>query len=175
VPLFLDRLPFHCWTDHTRSPPQEHWSVVLPVVLSDPGLPAPSANAVPRLWLFDTGTRGEAFVWRQHLLGAGLDPELKRQPHAVAITSVVGGKETVPVRAALLWLVSNLPALQGKPFPLELPHGVPFRDVPALPDPEFHRPVLGMRPLLRARLRVELDFAGRALSLWTPDEAGTPA
>ena len=44
-----------------------------------------------------------------------------------------------------------------------------------LPDPEFHRPLVGMRALLRARLRVELDFVGKTLSLWTPDHSEAKA
>lgn len=175
VPLFLDRFPFHCWTDRTRTPPQEHWSAVLPVLLTEPGLAAPPANASPQLWVFDTGTRGEAFAWRQHLLGAGLDPDVDRLPSPVLITAAVGGKEALPVCAADLWLVSNLPAFQGAPWHLELLPGLPFRDLATLPDPEFHRPLVGMRALLRARLRAELDFAGKALSLWTPDNAAGEA
>jgi hypothetical protein len=169
VPLFLDRFPFHCWTDHTRTPPQEHWAVVLPVLLTEAGLPAPPGDAAPQLWVFDTGARGEAFAWRHHLLSAGLDPNTERLLPPRTITSAVGGKELVPVRRALVWLVSNLPPLQGQPYPLELKDGLPFRDVPALPDPQFHRPLLGLRPLLRAGLRVDLDFRAKALSLWTPD------
>jgi hypothetical protein len=169
VPLFIDRLSFHCWTDNTRNPPKEHWSIVLPVVLTEAGLSAPPPTAKPYQWVFDTGNRGEAFAWRQHLLDAGLNPDVERPSTTVAITSAFGDKEAVPVRWVLLWLQSNLPALEGQPYRLELPHGLPFRDVPTLPDPQFHRPVLGMRPLLRARVRVELDFAARTLSLWTPE------
>jgi hypothetical protein len=40
------------------------------------------------------------------------------------------------------------------------------RSVP--PDPEFHRALVGMRPLVRAGLKLEIDFANRAVSLWTP-------
>lgn len=164
--LFLDRFPFHCWTDHTRTPPKEHWSVVLPVVLTAPALSAPPDWATPRLWVFDTGTRGEAFAWRQHLLDAGLDPNINRWPSPVLITSAVGGKETLPICVVDLWLVSNLPGLAGTPWQLELEPGLPFRDVPHLPDPEFHRPLLGLRPLLRAGLKVDLDFAQKTVSVW---------
>jgi hypothetical protein len=169
VPLFLDRFPFHCWTDHTRIPPQEHWSVVLPVVLTEPGLATPLPAAPTQLRVFDTGTRGEAFAWRQHLVSAGLDPDTDRYPQSVTITSAVGGKEALPIRPALLWLVSNLPAFQGTPWRLELLPGLPFRDAPNYPDPEFHRPLLGLRPLLRTGLKVELDFARKTVCLWTPD------
>jgi hypothetical protein len=174
VPLFLDRLPFRRWTDNTRTPPREHWSVVLPVLLTEPGLTAPPTNASLHEWVFDTGTRGEAFAWRQHILAAGLNPDADRLPSPVRVTSAAGGKETLPVCAADLWLISNLSAPPA-PWHMELLPGPPFRDVPALPDPEFHRPLVGMRALLRARLRVELDFDGKTLSLWTPDDAGAPS
>jgi hypothetical protein len=167
--LFIDRLPFHCWVDQTRTPPQPHWSIVLSILLTEPGLTVPPATATAQVWVFDTGTRGEAFAWRHHLVSAGLDPDVDRLPLPVTITSALAGRESLPVRRALLWLVSNLPALAGTPWRLELLPGLPFRDVATLPDPEFHRPLLGLRPLLRAGLRIELEFAQKTLSLWTPD------
>ena len=30
MPLFIDRFPFHSWTDQTRRRPKDYWSVVLP-------------------------------------------------------------------------------------------------------------------------------------------------
>jgi hypothetical protein len=41
MPLFIDRLPFHCWTDSTRTPPLSHWTIVLPIVLTEPMLLQP--------------------------------------------------------------------------------------------------------------------------------------
>jgi hypothetical protein len=172
VVLLLDRFPFHCWTDKTRTPPQEYWSIVLPVLLTEPGLAAPPATAISRAWLFDPGTRGEAFAWRQHIVDASLDPDLDRLPNSVAITSALGGKELLPICAADLWLVSNLPALGGTPWHLELLPGLPYRDGPQFPDPEFHRPLIGLRPLLRAGLKVELEFAQKTVSIWVPDKPG---
>jgi hypothetical protein len=78
LPLFIDRLPFACWVDQTRTPPSAHWSVVLPMFVSDPNLPAPPPNAPLQHWVLDTGNRGAAFAWRQHLLDAGLDPDILR-------------------------------------------------------------------------------------------------
>jgi hypothetical protein len=169
VLLFLDRFSFKRWTDHTRTPPEHHWSVVVPILVTEPEVAAPPPGAAPQEWVFDTGNRGEAFAWRQHLLNAGLDPDALRIPGRMMITSALGGKEELPLCDVDLWLVSNLPALQGQPWRMEVHHGVPFRDVPQLPDPHFHRPLVGLRVLRRARLKVELDFAQDTISIWAPD------
>ncbi len=168
MPLFLDRFPFQRWVDQTRTPPVQQWVAVLPVLLSEPGLSAPPAGAAPQLWLLDTGSRGEAFAWRHHLLTGGLDPDVGHFPRTVSITSALGGKHSVPSREADLWLVSNLPALQGQPWRLELMQGIPFYDIQALPDPHFNRPLIGTRALRRGRLRVELDFDAAVVSVWVP-------
>jgi hypothetical protein len=175
MPLFLDRLPLHFWTDRTRTPPQSHWSVVLPVLVTDPNLPAPPASALAQSWCLDTGNTGEAFAWRHHLLTAGLDPTKHLAPTRAVLTSSLGARLLVRVRAADLWLVSNIPAHQGSPFRLHLDPGIPFHDIPTLPDPNLNRPLIGLRALRRAGLRVELDFANDTVSVWTPDPpAPTP-
>ena len=107
--LFLDRLPFHRWIDQSRTPPVEHWSVVLPMLVTESGLSAPPSNASVQGWSFDSGNTGEAFAWRHHLLAGGLDPNVQRARGLIAVTSTVGGKEYLPIRQADLWLVSNLP------------------------------------------------------------------
>jgi hypothetical protein len=168
MPLFLDRYPLQRWVDQTRTPPVEQWVAVLPVLLSEPGLAAPPPGAAVQHWFLDTGSRGEAFAWRHHLLVGGLDPDVGRFPRIVSVTSALGGKHPVPSREADLWLVSNLAAFQGQPWRLELMQGVPFYDVQTLPDPHFNRPLIGMRALRRARLRVEVDCAADAVSVWVP-------
>src|SRR5262245_53402569 len=170
MPLFIDRLPFHSWTDRTRTPAQRHWSVVLSVFVTDRGLPAPAAGAVVQEWLLDTGSRGEGFAWRHHLVAAGLDPDVHQDPTRVAVTTAATGtKVTHPVRRANFWLVSNLPALQNSPLRMAIEPGIPFRDVPTLPDPNLHRLRSGLRVLRRAQLRIELDCAHDTVSIWTPD------
>jgi hypothetical protein len=129
--------------------------------------PPPGLSA--QEWFFDTGNSGEAFAWRYHLLVAGLDPDLHHASVRVAVTSSVGGKTVVPIRQADLWLVSNLPAHQGTPYRLVLERGIPFRNVPTIPDPHFSRPLIGMRTVRRARLRVEVDCNTDTVSVWTPD------
>src|SRR5262245_51262450 len=114
-------------------------------------LAAPPPVSVIQEWALDTANRGEAFAWRQHLLIAGLDPEQERLPQP-RIIQTVGGRISVPARQADLWLISNLPALQGAPYRIELLRGLPFRDVPRLPDPNLERPLIGIQALRSARL-----------------------
>ena len=165
--LFLDRCPLYCWTDHTRQPPFQRWSVSLPVLLTDPGSPTPLPDAPAQRWVFDTAYTGEAFAWRHHLQTAGLDPDAERAG-SVRHGSALGTSHLLSIRAADLWLVSNIPALRGKFLRIELDPGIAFRDVPQRPDPEFHRPLIGLRALHRAGVRLQIDFARATVSLWTP-------
>jgi hypothetical protein len=167
MPLFIDRLPFHQWTDHTRTPAQTNWTVILPVLLTEAGLPSPLVATVPQEWALDTPNRGEAFAWRHHLTLAGLDPDQDRLPQTMTIRTV-SGQMVVPIRDADLWLVSNIPALQPTPYRMVLRRGLPFRDVTTLPDPEYQRPLIGVRAMRSAGLRVEIDFAADTISVWTP-------
>ena len=166
--LFIDRLPFHVWTDPTRTPPLSYWSVVLPVLITEPTLAGPPPVTQVQDWVLDTGNRGEAFAWRHHLIQAGIDPDQGRLPQAMSIRTITGNL-TVPVRDVDLWLVSNLTANQPSPYRVVLHRGLPFHDVPTLPDPQFQRPLIGIRALRAAKLRVELDFAKDTVSVWTPD------
>ncbi|HEV3085476.1 MAG TPA: hypothetical protein VGY66_37330 [Gemmataceae bacterium] len=174
--LIIDRYPFHCWTDNTRANPVTYWSARLPVYLCDPGMSAPAGDAAKQEWTLDTGNTAEAFAWRDHLRQAGLvlakDPWLL--PHKVSVSSAISGKrkEAARVRQANIWLVSNVPGIAHRLWRIELARGIIFRDVAARPDPELHRPLIGFKALLKARLRVELDFVGKTVSVWAPDSAG---
>jgi hypothetical protein len=167
MPLIIDRLPFHCWIDATRSPPVSHWTIVLPVLLTEPGLAAPPATAKIQEWVLDIGNRGEALAWRHHLLQAGLDPNQKRFPQTIAIRTVAG-TIAVPIRDADLWLVSNLSGSPLVPHRMVLERGLPFLDTPKLPDPNYQRPLIGLRALRRAGLRIEADCAYDVVSVWVP-------
>jgi hypothetical protein len=168
VSLFIDRLPFHRWTDFTRSPPWSQWTIVLPIVLTEPVLLNPPAVTGEIDWVLDTGNRGEAFAWRQHLIDAGLDPDQGRMPLPMVIRTVAGTL-TVPVRDVDLWLVSNIPALRPSPYRMVLHRGLPFHDVTTRPDPPFQRPIIGIRALRAVGLKIEIDFAKDTISVWTPD------
>jgi hypothetical protein len=165
VLLFIDRLPIHQWVDNTHTPPIWHWSIRLAVLPSPSGL-SPS-TVRPQQWVVDTGYTDEAFAWRYHLEDAGLNPDTDRGAPVQLRGSANMGRVQVPVRRADLWLVSNLPQLP--PFSLPLQRGIAFHDRRvAAPDPESQRALVGMRPLIRAGLKVEVDFASRTVSLWTP-------
>jgi hypothetical protein len=167
MPLFIDRLPFHCWTDLTRTPPLWYWTVVLPVIVAEPWLASPPATGAEQEWVLDTGNRGEAFAWRHHLVLANVDPDQGRLPLPMTIRSVTGSA-TVPVRDADLWLVSNLAGATPAAYRIVLHRGLPFHDSVSLPDPHFQRPLIGIRALRTAGLKVEIDFAGDTVSVWTP-------
>jgi hypothetical protein len=167
--LFIDKLPFHSWIDRTRTPPEIHYSVIVPVFVTDLDTLCPLENAPIQEWALDTGSRGEGFAWRHHFVTAGLDPDAMLAEKNVAVTSVLGRKESVPMCTATIWLVSNLPAFKGRPFRMEFDPGIPFFNVPALPDPQFQRPLIGLRAMRRAGLRVEIDCGHDTLSVWTPD------
>jgi hypothetical protein len=107
VPLLIDRLPFQYWTDSSRSPPLAYWTVVVPIMITEPSLASPPSVAHLQEWVLDTGNRGEAFAWRHHLMQAGLDLDAGRLPQAMTIRTVTG-KVVVPVRDVDLWLVGNL-------------------------------------------------------------------
>jgi hypothetical protein len=132
-------------------------------------LTAPFPGGPVQEWVLDTGNTGEGFAWRHHLVQAGLDPDVRRLPGHIRITgSAIQQPTRVSLREADLWLASNLPAFQSKQFRIRMERGLPFLDLPIRPDPLFNRPLIGMRSLRRADLRVEIDFAADVVSVWTP-------
>jgi hypothetical protein len=165
--LFLDRLPLHSWVYHTPSQSVRLWSVSLPVLPAAPGPQAPPSGLPPQRWLLDTACTGEGLAWRPHLQSAGLNPAIRRAS-PIRIRTAGGQLQQVPVRKAALWLFSNIPALSKQPFRLALSPGIPFVDRDFSGDPELYSPVIGLQALLRAGLRVQIDFAKQMLSVWTP-------
>jgi hypothetical protein len=166
VPLFIDHLPLYAWTRRTALSEERLLSVCLPCLLSDPDQkPAPKAQ--PQRWALDTRFTGEAYAWRHHLVAAGLDPDRFRNRSAF-LPPLGGSPQEFPVRGADLWLVSNIPHLRPTPWRITLRRGIAFRNRRALPDPETNCPLLGLRALERAGLRVAIDFARATVSVWTP-------
>jgi hypothetical protein len=115
----------------------------------------------------DTAFSGEAFAWRQHLQEVGLSPDADLLDSR-RFGGALGAVEELPVRDADLWLFSNLPALRESPWRIELGEGLAFRNVPHLPNPQLNTPLIGIRALRRAGLRVYRDFARATVSVWTP-------
>jgi len=136
------------------------------MIATEPGVETVPLVAKPQRWVFDSGFTGDAFAWRSHLEEPGLNPRTNLAGTAPA-KSAFGQEEALPIRKAALWLKSNIPSLQGTPFRIALSPGILFRDA-AEPDPEFFRPVIGMRALMRAGLKVRIDFAKARISIWTP-------
>src|SRR5438876_3823177 len=125
MPLIIDRLPLHIWTDPLTR--QERLAVVLPVVVCDPGLSHPPASARPQRWFVDTRFTGEAFAWRHHLEEAGLNVQRHRGGH-VLLTPLLGSPQPFPVRSADLWLASNRRGLRGFRWPIPLDRGIAFHN-----------------------------------------------
>jgi hypothetical protein len=166
VLLFIDRLPLHSWMDDGHRVSVRRRSASLPAIATLPVVSAPPIGRHPQRWVLDTAFTGDAYAWRPHLLEVGLDPRASLAG-TTAVLSAFGQRESLTVCKASVWLLSNIPALQDTPFRLALSPGILFRD--ATPsDPEFHRPLLGMRALLRAGVRVQIDFARATVSVWVP-------
>jgi hypothetical protein len=71
-----------------------------------------------------------------------------------------------PIRCADLWLTSNIPQIAS--YFLPVGRGIAFHDQRvSTSDPERHWALLGMRPLIRAGVKLDVDFASRTFSLCT--------
>jgi hypothetical protein len=164
MPIFIDRLPMRRIFPHR--PDLTSWLPLVPAVLTEPHEPSPDLSEC-RPWKVDTGNALEAAVWRFHLERAGLNPAQRRAPLGLSAQSADGVVAALPVRQARLWLVSNIPALRASPVPLFLGTGLPFYD-DVHPNPESAIPLLGVRVLRRAGLKVLFDFAAATVSVWLP-------
>jgi hypothetical protein len=164
--LFIDRLPLYAWGPREASSGRRLVSVSVPVIVTNRRA-APRRGARAQRWAVDTRFTGEAFAWRHHLLEAGLDPDIRRAGPTL-LTPLGGVPLEFPVRQADLWLVSNIPALRDTPYCIQLAKGIAFRNVPSLPNPESNCPLLGMRALERAGLKILMDFARGTVSVWVP-------
>lgn len=164
--LFIDRLPLHSWAPPGTLPDRHFLSLSLPVIVSNP-LSQPRPATQPQRWALDTRFTGEAYAWRHHLEEAGLDPDRLRNG-STRLTPLGGTPQEFPLRSADLWLVSNIPVLRNTPYLIRLRNGIAFRDQHFRPHPETNCPLLGMRALEATGLKVAVDFAARAVSVWVP-------
>jgi hypothetical protein len=167
VPLFIDRLPLRETVIDYAGSRVVTWYPLLPVILAEPGAAIPAADVPCRPWKFDSGNALDATGWRFHLEQAGLDPSARLRPETVSVRSANDAVETLPIRRAGLWLMSNIPALRGTPFRLPVYRGLPFYDrAPRRPEAIF--PLIGVRTMKRARLKVKIDFDALTISVWVP-------
>jgi hypothetical protein len=165
VALFIDGLPFHSWIHDTHSGSVRIWSVsvqALPVGQ----LQGSAGDRPPQRWKIDTGCSGDAFAWRLHLEGAGLNPATQLATPS-SIRTAGGGSQPVLVRKADLLIFSNIPGVE--PFRLELNPGIPFINSEFKGGPDLCAPVIGLQALRRARLTVKIDHGKEKLWIWTPD------
>ena len=164
--LFIDRLPMYAWVPPGTWSDRQLLSFCLPVIVSNPRS-RPHPGARPQRWALDTRFSGEAFAWRHHLEEAGLDLDRGRTG-STRLKSLDGASQEFPLRSADLWLVSNIPAFRDAPYRIALDDGIAFRDLHFLPHPESNCPLIGMMALENARLKMEMDFATRTVSVWVP-------
>lgn len=165
--LFVDRLPFYVVRPEPSGP--EFLNVTVPVVPTDPvlsatGPPVPPQSDRPFRWKIDTACTTEGFVWRSHLLEAGLSPDRQIVGRAV-VNSAFDERLELPLRRLNLWLVSNIPYLQQHPFRVRIDNGLHvFRT--RRPTTPLALPIIGMRALDRAGVKVVTDFSTRTVSVW---------
>jgi hypothetical protein len=163
---FIAHLPLYSWTRQTPTGPQRLLAAALPVLLSDPDQGSPGTSR-PQRWAIDTRFTAEAYAWRSHLVEAGLDPN-EWHNGSQSLTPLGSRPQMLPLRLANLWLVSNIPHLRQTPWLLPLAQGIAFRNQRSIPDPDTTCPLLGMRALHGAGLRLTIDFRRETVSVWTP-------
>jgi len=166
VLLFIDRLPFHSWFPEPGHP--GHWSASVPALATEPGLRVPPPPTHWHRWRIDTGYTGSAFVWRHHLLEAGIDPRQRIVGLSRAVLGAGSVREDLLIRYGRVWLFSNIPELRNHPFRLALNPGITFVNRDCRDDPRLATPVIGMRALRDAGVRVRVDCANDTVSLWVP-------
>lgn len=164
--LFIDRLPLY-YRDEKNNPPRRSWSVSLPAIASAVELGTPTVGIESsQRWVLDTGNTLEASAWRFHLHEAGLNPQIKLAGRT-KVRSANGATDEIPIRKAALWLFSNVPAHRSTPFRISLDPGIAFFDSDC-PKPDATRPLIGMRALRRAGVKIAIDFSKAVFSLWIP-------
>jgi hypothetical protein len=159
VNLIIDRCPL------------QRASIALRVKITNVGVASPPASSTPIVCYLDTGFAGEFFCWRAHLVAAGIDPDMYRDPRRQRLRATLHAERSlgVPIRRADVWLLSNLPEYQDKPYRVELKTGISFRNAQSRSGGAVPRAILGMQTLLIANAKVEIDFDRRTYSLWVPD------
>lgn len=105
---------------------------------------------------------------RWHLEDAGVDLGLWDVPSNSSVRSSIDNrKEPVKICQVDLWLPEFPRRNDGRVERIETE--VLYRDHSTRPDPQFNRPLLGVRCFMSARTKVEIDFAAKTTSLlWPP-------
>lgn len=164
--LFIDRLPFYSWIEPAHSAGRP-FVVPLPIIPAVVGRDVPPAVGRVQCWWVDTAFSGEALAWRHHLQEA--DPEILRYARRPKrLRCAFGPGVERPQCAADLWLYSNIPGLQDKPFKLPLDEGIAFHNIGSLPNPAKNCPVVGLQAFEESGVQVSIDFNTSTVSVWVP-------
>lgn len=114
--------------------------------------------------VLDTGhTHNFSIRANQLLLWAGL-----RLDELQELGSILVNRDEVPLKAAQLWIHRNRPGtteLLPRPFRLEVPQGVVVYPSGTAAAPRL--PLLGLRGLVRSKLRLSIDGDKMSVSLRT--------
>ncbi len=169
--MLFDQAAMHSWTDRTRAASREYWSVRVPVLISDPFLKSPPARQRRQFWTCDIGYTGAAYCLENHLREAGLDPAVWSFERTVANrSSLRPDKVHLPARQVRLWIPCDTSDKQTRYLMFDPHPGVVFGAPRKVLDPEFDRPLIGMKLLANSGLKIELDFVAKTFSIWLMDE-----
>jgi len=167
VILFVRDLPF--WPPD--APLEVGQAINLPIIPTDPGR-APPTGIRPFQWRFDSACTSDGFAQPPELLESGLSTSQDVNPDLPLRTA--SGQIVSQVRRPLdLWLVSNIPALMARPF--LIPTGQGIHVGANMRVPMAHFPVIGVRALRRAGVRVLSDFQRNTVSVWIPSSMAQTA
>ena len=166
VRLFIDREEFSVESD-ASDPRIQRVEICIKIGLTEPYAGAPPPLADARLFVIDTGSDYSS-VFLDDLIESGLPV---RGPGGGQVRMILyDGSEVVRRRRDVtLWLYSNLRDAAPSPLRIDLSGGVIILPTPAPNIARLLKPVLGMKPLLDAGVRVDLDFGARRFSIWAPD------
>ena len=154
--LFIADEPF--FEGEVEDPSGEPFQFVeirLRMAITEPNALAPPEAPALLEFVLDTG--GDyVYVSPEHLVACGVP--LEGPSGGKVLLTLADGSNTEGWRwDVTLWLYSNMPELENQPYRIDPNMGV-------LVFPEsvpLARPLLGLNPLLDARLRIELNFLTR--------------
>lgn len=168
--LFIDRLPLREAPGDFAEPPMCSWYPLLPLIATKANAIAPSPQARCLPWKLDTAHAPDCSAWQFHLAEAHLEMQpgsFLQQPMRVRYANGEPGR--LRCLRAKLWLVSNIPDLEGIILPLVLNHGLPLHQH-THPNPRRVYPLLGLSLLHRAGLDIQFSLSTTppTLSVWAP-------
>jgi hypothetical protein len=168
---FILRKPFDIDND-SADPTYQHVEARLRVGITEPDAREPPDPSTFLEFVYDPGC-DYTTVSASHLTSLNLDPEAFVGGYVDVINKESEYEADCPVRRVSLWLFSELPEWADKPLRINLSRGVVVVRDRAPGVPCMERPLLGMNTFLDARVKVELDYEGRWISVLIPSPAPT--